>query len=223
MKMIKNAANFSFLSAALVVGAILAPTTASADSAVSASLGVSNFYLYRGVNLGNNADTLGTAAVSGSLDYSHASGAYAGVWASSGDANAGTEYDLYAGYALEIGDVALGAGVVNYLYPEIESGSKLSELTEAMLSVSGYGASASAWKTITGGGAWYYTLGYELESFSATLGMTDPKGEDGYSHLDLAYSIKDFTLTLSQVVDTATDDQEDDLLVNVSYSLAFDL
>ena len=74
---------------ALLSGAVLMPAANAAAPEVSASVGVANMYLWRGYDLGD-----GDAAISGDLKATHDSGAYAGIWASSGDASWGTEYDL---------------------------------------------------------------------------------------------------------------------------------
>ena len=68
---------------ALSATAFVAPV---AHAEVAASVGVANMYLWRGMDLGN-----GDAAVSGDLKYKHKSGAYAGIWGSSGDATNGNE------------------------------------------------------------------------------------------------------------------------------------
>ena len=50
---------------------------AAPESTIAYNIGVVSQYRYRGL-----AQTRGLPAVQGGLDYSHASGAYAGVWAS---------------------------------------------------------------------------------------------------------------------------------------------
>ncbi len=97
------------LATAMTAG-LVATTTTQAE--VSASAGVASSYLWRGQNLSN-----GAAVVSGSLDYSHESGAHAGAWVSSGDVAMGTEYDLYIGYAGEIGKLSYDVGYIGYIYP----------------------------------------------------------------------------------------------------------
>ena len=54
-------------------------------------------YLWRGMDVGN-----GDPAVFGDITASYG-GAYASVWASSGDASAGQEYDVILGYGAEFG------------------------------------------------------------------------------------------------------------------------
>src|SRR5690606_30558758 len=80
-----------------------------ANAEVSASVGVANMYLWRGFNLGDDGSSgsLGNPAVWGDINFS-ASGFTAGIWTSSGDTFAGTEYDLYAGYSGEVNDFSYG-------------------------------------------------------------------------------------------------------------------
>src|SRR5690554_1355223 len=79
---------------------------------VSASAAVANNYIFRGVLMGS-----GTPAVSGALDYAHDSGAYAGVWGTSGDTAAGDEYNVYFGFGGESGDFTYDVNYLSYLYP----------------------------------------------------------------------------------------------------------
>lgn len=82
----------------------------------SASVALSSDYAWRGYS-----QTKDEAAISGSFDYSHSSGIYAGTWASNidyGD-DASVEIDLFVGYGNEIGDsgVAYDLGFLRYVYP----------------------------------------------------------------------------------------------------------
>lgn len=103
------------LLAAMAVAA--APGAAFADLAFNA--GVVSDYRYRGI-----AQTRLKPALQGGIDWSDASGFYAGTWASTirwiddayGDAK--VEIDLYAGYKRELAkDLTLDVGLLQYLYP----------------------------------------------------------------------------------------------------------
>src|SRR5690606_33582284 len=86
-KMHKN-----FLASAVALSAMASlALTPAAHAEVSASVGASNMYYWRGLDLG------GGAAISADINYS-ASGFFGGLWTSSGDEGWGTEYDIYAGY-----------------------------------------------------------------------------------------------------------------------------
>src|SRR6056297_1493623 len=82
----------------------------------SASVAFSSEYIWRGVS-----QTDGDPAISGSLDYSHSSGFYAGVWGSNVDYgdDASAEFDAYLGYAGEFGDSGIGydVGFLRYMFP----------------------------------------------------------------------------------------------------------
>lgn len=82
----------------------------------SASVALSSEYVWRGYS---NSDE--KPAISGSFDYSHSSGFYAGTWASNveyGD-EAVAEVDIYAGFASEFGESGIGydVGVLRYIFP----------------------------------------------------------------------------------------------------------
>ena len=111
MKFSKSAMSLAVASV-VTVGAV-APVAAGE---LSASAGVATSYLWRGFDLGK-----GDAAFSASLDYSEGM-FYAGAWVSSGDASAGTEYDLYMGLAGEAGGISWDVGIVNYVYPSAGAG-----------------------------------------------------------------------------------------------------
>ena len=208
-------------------------TTAYAEGKVSASATVSNMYLWRGTDLGD-----GAAAVSGNLAYS-ISGAYAGVWVSSGDTTYGQEYDLYTGYTTGItDDVSVDISVWNYNYSDAgltkttQPGGSIpmlgvrddttGELTEIVLSLSAYGANISILDNVAGGSGYiYYTLGYGAGDFSATFGSHSYKNDSAnMSHLNISYAYNDnLSFTVSKVVDEEVEGSyDDDAMFQVSYS-----
>ena len=98
----------------LVLGSVLAAATMASSAAladVTANIGVTSNYLWRGVT-----QTANESAVSGGLDYSHESGAYIGTWVSS---LGGYQYenDVYLGYAGEASDISYDIGYILYRYP----------------------------------------------------------------------------------------------------------
>jgi len=82
----------------------------------SASVAFSSEYIWRGVS-----QTDGDPAISGSLDYGHSSGFYAGVWGSNVDYgdDASAEFDAYLGFASEFGESGIGydVGFLRYMFP----------------------------------------------------------------------------------------------------------
>lgn len=214
---VKNILVGTLAASAFSVGSIA--TTAYAEGEVSASAAVSNMYLWRGLDLGD-----GAAAVSGDLVYS-VSGAYAGVWISSGDTGLGQEYDLFAGYAMDItDDVSVDISVWNYNYSDLGvRDDTIGELTEIVLSLSAYGANISILDNVAGGSGYiYYTLGYGSGDFSATFGSHSFDNDSAnMSHLDISYAYNDnLSFTVSKIVDEEVEGTyDDDAMFQVSYSL----
>jgi hypothetical protein len=116
------------LIAAAIAGTFALPSVAMAQAAAapasphtfSPNIGVVSDYLFRGVS-----QTRGGAALQGGVDYSHSSGLYAGIWASTitwvKDAygSGSTEIDYYGGYKNSFGgsDFTYDIGAIAYTYP----------------------------------------------------------------------------------------------------------
>ncbi len=119
------------LSSLLAASALLATSSAamaweSEDGmhSTSASVALSSDYVWRGYS-----QTDSEMAISGSFDYGHASGFYAGTWASNVDFGlngdqAHIEVDVYAGVSNEIGEsgVSYDVGALRYIYPGTDGG-----------------------------------------------------------------------------------------------------
>lgn len=230
------------LSQAIALAGVMATGVAGSQFAraeveVAASAAVANMYLWRGQDLGIK----GVPAVSGDLSVS-TSGAYGGVWASSGDASSGQEYDLYLGYGGEEGDFSYDVSAWTYVYPAktetrnnktTDAKGNTFELSELIVSLGFAGASFSYYHTLSSNPSKYsyMTLGYGMDKFSATLGRASSDADkDDYTHLDLGYAYNDqISFTLSKVVaqkanpDKGEEAQDEDLKVVVSYSLPIKL
>lgn len=137
--------NKKLLATVLSTSVLLSAGAAYAE--VSANIGVTSNYLWRGVS-----QTQDDVAVSGGVDYSHESGFYVGAWASNvnfgttetvdvvdgGGSVIGTatvnkddhqyELDVYAGFAGEAGGFGYDIGVVHYAYPEADGDADFTEL-----------------------------------------------------------------------------------------------
>lgn len=207
---------------AVAFAAAAAPITAAAE--VSGSLGISNFYLWRGQDL-----TLGAGMVHGSVDYSHESGLYAGVWGASETAAGGTggETDVYVGFGGEAGGLSYDLSYWSYIYPSTDTG--FGEVGEVILGLGVAGVDLGVYVDASDGSEGdnlYLTLGYGFEKFGITVGtwMLDADDSD-YTHVDLSYSpVENLTFTASKVVASddlagVTDDQ--DVLFNVGYAFSF--
>lgn len=219
----------TLLAASIAAAAISAPAMAEEESgiAVDASVGIASTYLWRGLDLGS-----GTPAVSGDLMVSTA-GFYTGVWASSGDTSAGTEYDLIVGYGTEVSGISIDVSLVNYVYSTgngytgDNDGTDVGQFSDLIVGF-GYGAASfTAYKNVAGNTTYsYYTLGYDFDKVSVLLGMHDDgnvagAGTTGYEkpvHLDVTYAYNDnLSFTVSQFI--ADEPSGDDAKFVVSYSI----
>ena len=199
------------LSKAIAIASLVSASALTAQVAqaeVSASAAVASTYLWRGTDLGG-------AAVSGSLDYSHASGAYAGIWGSSGDASGGNETDLYFGFAGEAGSIGYDIGYATYLYPGEDD---IDDAAEFYLSVSAAAFSATVYvPTDSDSDYRYIALGADAGDYSFALGQTIDNTDDDfpgvdadYTHLDVTYAYNDkLAFTYSQVVAEDTEGYAD--------------
>jgi uncharacterized protein (TIGR02001 family) len=159
--------------------------SAESPHAYSANIGLFSQYIWRGMT-----QTAQKPAVQVGVDYEHASGLYAGAWASNvswlrdGDASlyqsGGTvEMDLYAGFASELGDTGIGydLGVIQYIYPGSEgSGNPAANATELFAELS-YGWVSGKYSHTISSDAWGFddakgTAYYELNA-DIPLGETD--------------------------------------------------
>lgn len=108
----------------MVCAAVLASPGVWAGA--TGNVGAVSDYMFRGIT-----QTAGPA-VQGGIDYAHDSGIYVGTWVSNlnfGGGGAGTEQDVYVGFAKEFGPVGLDVGALYYWYPEEdEAGADLSTL-----------------------------------------------------------------------------------------------
>lgn len=223
--------------AATVLATGFTAQVAHAEMEVSGSASVASTYLWRGSDLGS-----GTPAVSGDLSVS-SSGFYGGIWGSSGDTSAGTEYDLYVGYGGSAGDFSYDVSLWNYNYPTgagytADGETDFAEVSDLVVSL---GYSAVAFTIYSPIGAdnsstdyKYYTLSGGAGSFSFLAGMHSSNAADGGAvgcpadvaadescdplHIDVSYAYNDsLSFTFSQFVNDAP--SGDDLKFVVSYSL----
>jgi uncharacterized protein (TIGR02001 family) len=225
------------IAATVLAAAAFAP---AANAELSASAGVASMYLWRGVELGD-----GTPAVFGDLIYS-VGGAYIGIWGSSGDSSAGSEYDLFAGYGGEVGAFSYDISIWNYNYSdggsyqgvvanggtEVEISKAIArddtfkELTEIILTL-GFGpVTFQYYDNIAGAtGYEYYTLAGSIDKFTLKAGYHDPKDGSDMTHIDFTYAYNDrLSFTVSKVVDEGIDGSyDDDAKFVVAYSLPIDL
>jgi len=193
----------------IIAASLLASATtagsgvALAESPLTANVGVTSNYIWRGQTQNDDG-----AAVSGGIDYAHASGAYIGTWVSNlgNDDDPATqtnyEQDIYAGYAFDAGPVGLDVGYIKYMYPIGDAQSDFDELyVNASFQMFSAGVALTTSKE---SGSFeddtYMFVGAEFEvKKGLTLGLTygdydfdDPSSTD-YSHIQVSLSKDDFT------------------------------
>jgi len=203
--------------ASLLSAGIMSAQVANAETEYSAQ--IDSTYLYRGENIGG-----GAALFSGGADYSHESGAYAGLWVANTP-----EYDLYAGFAMDAGDVSIDVGAITYVYPGDTDAAPLDGV-EAYLNVGFMGASLSynvGLESLEDSS--YIALGYEVAGVSLTYGIVDDGFGKEFSHIDASYGLTDeLSITVSQAMDDSdvakttangTAPAVEDMQIVVSYTL----
>ncbi len=214
------------IASVLSVPAGMVATPAQAET--SASFAASNMYLWRGQNL-----TPDGGAISGSLDYGHESGFYAGIWTST--ETGGHETDLYLGFGGEAGGLGYDISFWEYLYPENGTppmdGLSDTDASELVLGLSyeGFGFGAYMQTDSDNNDDNYFTLSYEMDKVSFTYGFWDlEKPGNEYGHLTIGYAATDelsFAISFADndVPDTDPAAIEEDPLFQVTYSKSFDL
>jgi uncharacterized protein (TIGR02001 family) len=107
--------------ASLTLSTVGVFNSAHATEGLSANVGVTSNYLWRGLE-----QTNGAAAISGGIDYADKSGFYVGTWVSNADwANNDMSYelDLYGGYTADINEQwSYDVGFIYYAYPDETTG-----------------------------------------------------------------------------------------------------
>lgn len=226
---------------AAAVGLAGMVVTGTAQAETSASFSASNMYLWRGTNL-----TPSGAQVAGSLDYSHASGAYAGIWTTT--ETDGHETDLYLGFGGKAGGISYDISYWKYLYNEdctttsCDSGEN--DLSEYVLSIgyepvkfTAYVGAESDQTDYT-----YMTVDVAFGKFNFQYGVWDvdttiaAPTPNNYSHITISYAATDeFSFAVSKASNddgyentpadavAGTYGVEEDPLFQVTYSKSFDL
>ena len=109
---------FLLLSASVFVATFsMAMAEDSIPGEFSTTIGFASEYSFRGIAQSNEGP-----AVQGSIDWSHDSGFYAGVWGSNVEfTDASIETDIYAGYSGEVSGFNYDVGGIYYAYPGADS------------------------------------------------------------------------------------------------------
>ena len=197
---------------------------AQAESPLTANVGVTSNYIWRGVTQSSDI-----AAVSGGIDYAHSSGVYVGTWVSNLDGGQ-YEQDLYAGYGFDAGPVGLDIGYIKYMYPVGDVQLDFDEIyVNATFKMFGLGV---AYTTSKEGNPpkkndmyYYVSADFEIKK-DLTLGLLagkynydDPATTD-YTHYKASLSKDDFTFAYEK---TNYSGSAGDPRFTVSWSKSFDL
>ena len=195
----------------LLVGMLTIPSFA----AVSANVSFASDYVWRGMTQSDGP------AIQGGFDFEAESGFYAGIWGSNVNFNngAGSELDLYLGYAFEVGSIGVDVGYISYEYIDSDPDATFDE-TYLGLSYGDFGLSFAF-------GDYDYTeVSYALGDVSFSYGDYDGYGSNflisyGFScgayDCGLAYS--DFSGDTDAAGDYLYGPDEDALVFSVSASL----
>lgn len=214
------------LSATMATTALVS-TQASAVEGLSANIGATSNYLWRGITQSGD-----DSAISGGIDYAAESGFYAGTWASSLGGGA-AEVDLYAGYGFESNGISYDFGYIFYGYDQSQGSNGDSDFGEIYASVGidafSFGVSVLAhaeWDEDFADDI-YYTADYALDVEGLEVGFhagyfdtesdfdTDGNIYSGYD-LGVSASKNGFTFGVNKHENTNTS-------VYVSYAVDFDL
>ena len=152
------------------------------EHTITGNVGLYSQYIFRGL-----AQTNKEPALQGGFDYAHASGLYAGTWASNisrlrdgGAYRAGgsLEWDFYGGYKPTFGDFVFDIGTLYYWYPG-----------DPAFTAPGAAANnpkANTWE-LYGGVTWkWFTLKYSHSLNNKTFAVLDSSGT---WYLDLTASV----------------------------------
>lgn len=225
----------TLIAGAVALSAFAGFAVPAAHAETVASVAVANMYYWRGLDLGKGDPALiADVAVK-------SNGFYGGLWASSGDAGLGTEYDFYAGYGFTAGPVSLDFNYTTYMYPSVpDSDPDDGEAPEnfGFDDVSDVAVTASLKPSddvtltlmhrigvgdiLADDDYTYTTFSAAFGKFSALMGThSDDSGAyDGLTHLDLSYAYSsNLTLTLGKVVDQGEAEWNDELKFIVKLSL----
>ena len=170
-----------------------AAAAATPEHTLTGNLSLNSDYRFRGIS-----QTWKLPALQGGFDYSHASGFYAGTWASNVSGNsynngAGLELDLYGGWKFSPArDITVDVGALAYVYPGAKLNSAPGVATnEKYTNVDAYvGLTSGAFSAKLSIAATDYfglngtTAGYAYFSSLPARGTSK-----GTSYLDLNYNI----------------------------------
>lgn len=188
------------LAASTLFAASSAMAWESEDGAhsTSASVALGTDYVWRGYS-----QTDENPAISGSFDYAHAGGFYAGTWASNVDFGDDTsaEIDIYAGFGGETaGGLGYDIGVLRYIYPgeDYDWNEVYASVSYSFFSV-GIAHSSDVYDSDESGTYYSASFDYDFDgiSLSAGVGYYDYDSDVLDSRDELDDSVVDYRIGIS--------------------------
>jgi len=183
----------SLLLSMVVAGAAtLTVAPATTQAGVSANVGFTSDYIFRGFQQAN-----GGLDVYGGVDYEADNGLFVGVWATTMGISSSyedeVEYDLYFGWGGAVEGVDLGIAYTNYSYTESYNGD-MGAFEEVNLSA-GYGPVSVGYdiglKTDYTDKYDHYSISVDaselVEGVSLTYGVTTADGAEDADYFDVGY------------------------------------
>ncbi len=212
----------SSIGAVVLVGVLVSPLVGVAqDPELSANVGFSSDYFYRGIPQGQSS-------ASGGLDFT-VSKVYVGTWAAG--VAAGNEVDVYAGFAHEMDDFSVSVGGTGYFYTDGDT------YLEGNLNV-GYDFISAEFSYGThrtdpdANEYWFLSGTVEQWGLFATFGMfgddADGANHDGeYYEGGYGVSVGAFDVTASWIYSTDTilgsPDDDHAIIFGISHTFGIDL
>lgn len=180
-----------------LLAAALVAVSLSAQAEISANLSGASDYRFRGIS-----QTQLDPAVQGGVDFTHASGAYLGTWASNVSkafypGGTGQEIDVYGGFRTEAAGVGIDVGVLRYNYPSTTANFDTNEvyvgLSKGPVTFKTSYSTTDYFGTANTKGTRYYDLGLAIPAGSVTLvahaGYTDVAKQSTNDYADYSVGI----------------------------------
>jgi len=191
--------NVKALTLGAAIASALMSTAAVAD--LTGNLGATSNYMWRG-----QTQTAGGSSISGGVDYSHSSGAYAGIWTA--DTSFGSpETDFYAGFAGEAGDISYDVSLISYQYLQVRGADWSEVLVSGGIADFSFGLGITDNYADTGSDALYVEAAYEMKvgkeaGLSVHVGSYDfddetAAGIESYIDYSITLSKGDWSFALS--------------------------
>lgn len=208
----------------LILSASFTSTLAAADDSITANIGITSNYVWRGVTQSDDK-----FSISGGADYNADSCFYAGVWAATVDFNDDTnfEYDFYTGFQKDFSNVNLDVGYIYYGYQgednlafsEAYVKASFDKLTVGVSTLVDNDTGADFADSTYLEASYGFSLSHQV-SLDIRAGYYDFKDAEDYQDFSLTLSKGDFSFMVSTLTGN---DALEDTLVSLSYSKSFDL